>query len=467
MIGLSEEASGATRVVATGVATFLLAVAVAAATHARLPLGDAPAFMPIFATLACGADALTAFLLVAQARVLRSFPLFVLAGAYAFAACAIVPHLAFFPGVFAAAGLFGASLQSVAWCWVWWHAGFALFAIGYVVACARDAEQPVRSRIGAAQVGFGLAGIVVAVGALAAVTRVCDAAWPALNLSAQSDEMVATGVGPDVLTIMAVALGALVLVTRLRTATQLWLAVALAASLLDCALTAIAGDRYTAAWYAARLESLFASTVVLCALLRTIAVAFERLARLSNVDGLTGLSNRRSFDERLIASTSLTLRTGGSLSLLLIDIDDFKHYNDRYGHVAGDESLRAIARTIARSLNRQTDMCARYGGEEFAVVLPATGAAGAERVAERMREAVRDLGFSHEGSPHGVLTVSIGVSTLTAHEGRGTRNAATLLTSADRAVARAKEAGRDRVAVADVPLPLTLPDGRSIPTGSG
>jgi diguanylate cyclase (GGDEF)-like protein len=463
---VEEEAGGLQRVVATGVATFLFAVAVAAATHARTPLGEWPAFVPIFASLACAADGLTAFLLFVQARVARSFPLLVLAGAYAFSACAVVPHLAFSPGIFGAGAAFGASSQSSTWFWVFWHGAFALAALGYVAARSRSAGPPYAARIGAAHIAGGLALIVTLAGGLAGLARVCAAVWPAAAGSGSDDLLVETGIGPAILLTIALALGALIVATKLRTVTHLWLAVALAAALLDCALTLVAGERFTTAWYAARLESLFASTVLLAAFLRMVGVMFERLARLSSVDGLTGLANRRTFDERLVLGASITLRAGGSMSLLMLDLDQFKHYNERYGHAAGDDALRAIARTLSATLARKTDVCARYGGEEFAVVLPSTGAAGAQSVAERVCEAVRELAIPHAGSAHNVLTVSVGVSTLTAHEGRGTRSAATLVTSADRALVRAKEAGRNRVAIADLPLPLTLPDGRSVSAGS-
>jgi diguanylate cyclase (GGDEF)-like protein len=298
------------------------------------------------------------------------------------------------------------------------------------------------------------------------LTPACELWWPAPLRPEASDAFASAAIAPGIGALVAAALVALALATRLRSVMHLWLAVALGALILDCALTAVTGGRYSAGWYAARTEGLAASAVLLLAFLRAIAALLAHQAQQASVDGLTGLANRRAFDERLVLGASMTVRVGGSLSLLMVDVDYLRSYNECHGHLAGDEALRAIARAIAGSLQRNTDVATRYGGEEFAVILPATGAVGAERVAARIREAVRRIDIEHDGSPHGVMTVSVGVSTLTAHEGRGTRSAASLVTSADRALLRAKDAGRDRVALADMPLPLTLPDGRAIATGS-
>ncbi len=455
MIGLSEEvAGGEERVVATGVATFLLAVAVAAATHAYVPVTASPAFLPIAVSLGCAFNALTAFLLASRARVLRGRPLLVLAGGYAFAACALVPYLA------------ARSAESATWFWVWYHAGFALFVVAYVVMSAIAARASISGRVGFTHVAGALAGIIALVTTLVFLTPACELWWPAPLKPDGYDAFASGAVGPGVLAIVALAFAALVLVTRLRGVMHVWLAVTLGALLLDCALTIFGGARYTAGWYAARFEGLCASAMMLLAFLRAIAILFERQAQQASADGLTGLANRRTFDERLVLGASLTLRAGGSLSLLMVDVDHLRPYNERYGHLAGDEALQAVARAIVGALKRGTDVATRYGGEEFAIILPATGSGGAERVAARIREAVRRIDIAHAGSPFGVVTVSIGVSTLTAREGRGTRSAATLVASAGRALLRAKNAGRDRVELADVPRPLTLPDGREVATGS-
>lgn len=161
-------------------------------------------------------------------------------------------------------------------------------------------------------------------------------------------------------------------------------------------------------------------------------------------DGLTGLGNRRRFDTALATEIQRLRAEGGALSLILLDIDHFKPFNDSYGHVAGDDCLRRVAELLDGTVQRACDTVARYGGEEFAVILPETGLDAAGTVAERIRLGVRGLGIPHATSPAGgVVTVSLGVATVTVSE---VTTPEVLVALADRQLYRAKAAGRDRVA---------------------
>ena len=175
--------------------------------------------------------------------------------------------------------------------------------------------------------------------------------------------------------------------------------------------------------------------------------ANNQLQRLVMLDGLTGIGNRRCFDLVLAKETRRAMRTGMPLALLLIDVDRFKAYNDRYGHPAGDACLQALAATIGREVHRPADLAARYGGEEFAVLLPDTDGAGALGMAERVCAAVRALGVMHDAAPGGVATVSVGVAVVWPQPpgGGDGQSAADLVRLADQALYRAKAAGRDRV----------------------
>jgi diguanylate cyclase (GGDEF)-like protein len=142
----------------------------------------------------------------------------------------------------------------------------------------------------------------------------------------------------------------------------------------------------------------------------------EQLTHLSRMDGLTGLLNRRSFDEIFQDEWRRGVRNQKPLSILLIDIDYFKPYNDNYGHTLGDDALKAVARALAGAVQRHVDKVARYGGEEFVVVLPDTDQKGAELMAQRICEEVRQLNISHVASPgEKQLTVSVGASTTIPH----------------------------------------------------
>ncbi|MCG2631719.1 diguanylate cyclase [Bradyrhizobium sp. WYCCWR 13023] len=170
-----------------------------------------------------------------------------------------------------------------------------------------------------------------------------------------------------------------------------------------------------------------------------------RLETLAIEDSLTGLANRRRFDERLKEEWARAYRDRSSLGLLMIDVDHFKAYNDEYGHPAGDACLRVVAKTIAAEVQRVGDLAARYGGEEFAMLLPNTDAAGCARLGERIRNAIHDAGLVHASNPAGpCVTVSVGGAACRPAVER-TAGTSSLVEAADRALYAAKDAGRDRL----------------------
>lgn len=171
---------------------------------------------------------------------------------------------------------------------------------------------------------------------------------------------------------------------------------------------------------------------------------YERLAAEAARDGLTGVFNRAHFETVLREEWLRSIQGRTPLSLVMADVDAFKAFNDRYGHPAGDECLRAVARALSGNL-RPLDMTARYGGEEFVVLLPATSATGARAVADALCAAVAMLGVVHDAHPEGRVTISVGVATLDPDEAS---EAPALVAAADAALYRAKANGRNRVEVA-------------------
>ncbi|MBX3607885.1 MAG: diguanylate cyclase [Piscinibacter sp.] len=198
----------------------------------------------------------------------------------------------------------------------------------------------------------------------------------------------------------------------------------------------------------------------------------DELRRLSSLDALTEVMNRRGFDEALEREWARARRNGAPVSLLMIDVDHFKRFNDRHGHPAGDAALRGVAQALRSASLRPADVVARFGGEEFVMLLPETPRAGAHRVAQRVHRAVRALGLPHGDSPTATeVTVSIGVSSWDAESAgwidtgpesrfqddmaRGMRPAI-LVQAADQALYAAKRAGRNRawqLDPADVDVP--------------
>ncbi len=168
----------------------------------------------------------------------------------------------------------------------------------------------------------------------------------------------------------------------------------------------------------------------------------RKLQRLSTTDKLTGIANRHMFDELLKREWRRCERMKQPISLIMIDADYFKQYNDTYGHQAGDACLKAIAKQVARAAPRATDLAARYGGEEFVLVLGETTADGATWVANNIRQHVSDLMMPHAASSFGHVTVSCGLASMKPHEGRRLQD---LVFAADEALYGAKAQGRNRV----------------------
>jgi diguanylate cyclase (GGDEF)-like protein len=170
-------------------------------------------------------------------------------------------------------------------------------------------------------------------------------------------------------------------------------------------------------------------------------------------DGLTGLANRRCFNETIEREFRRATRYGQALSLIMMDIDLFKTFNDQYGHPAGDACLRAVSTAVQDALRRPGDLAARYGGEEIAVLLPGTDVAGAVQIVEDMQAAIRSLAIPHAASPYGVVTLSAGVASW--RPGRRIASWASLVEAADAALYAAKARGRNTFVIhPDIESPM-------------
>ncbi|WP_455726647.1 sensor domain-containing diguanylate cyclase, partial [Burkholderia stabilis] len=260
------------------------------------------------------------------------------------------------------------------------------------------------------------------------------------------------GVALVVWILNALALVAVLVTGRLRTTLDLWLAIAVLACLTDTTLNLLTTNRFTVGWYVARVFSMFTPGVLVCVLAWEVTMLYQQLfeahatlVRSSARDGLTGAFNRSHFNDHFHTLFLQARRQGEPLSLLMVDVDRFKAYNDAFGHVKGDACLIAVANALAGAVRRPADIVARYGGEEFAIVLPNTGARGARVVAEEAREAVLRLDLAMPASPAGRVSVSVGCATVSADD-LSTPDA--LIEAADAALYRAKDAGRNRVVAA-------------------
>lgn len=178
---------------------------------------------------------------------------------------------------------------------------------------------------------------------------------------------------------------------------------------------------------------------------RDLEAANVKLELLSNTDGLTGIANRRSFDIVFAQEWRRAQRLRRFLALIMLDVDHFKHFNDHYGHLAGDDCLRALAQVLLKEVRRSGDMVARYGGEEFVVLMPNTDIRAALEVAQRIQQSVRSLALPHVEVAAGIVTFSLGVASLIPSRQHSPDE---LIRRADFALYQAKELGRDRLQTA-------------------
>jgi diguanylate cyclase (GGDEF)-like protein len=366
------------------------------------------AFVPVAATLWSAAELLTAYMLFSQFTVngIRTF-LF-LGAAYAVDGLLTIPYLANFPGVAGRAGGLGAEQISVV-IWSVWH-----FTFPGIIACGMLCSRGVGARVlDAARIRRERAVAFVAVLVICAtVTAVVIGLHDLLPILVVHGQFTApfTGIVAPAIALTNVAAALLVLrLTPRLSAVHAWLAVALAAAALDAGLNALGGGRYSPSWYVGKVLTLTTASVVLIALLAEVWALYRRVGALAMNDSLTGLHNRRSFDEHAARLCDWCRRQHGEIAVLMIDVDRFKLYNDCYGHPAGDACLRRIGDALQTATRRGSDIIARYGGEEFVALLPQATRKDALEVAERLRRGVESLAIPHSGGIAGVVTISIGV----------------------------------------------------------
>jgi diguanylate cyclase (GGDEF)-like protein len=176
-----------------------------------------------------------------------------------------------------------------------------------------------------------------------------------------------------------------------------------------------------------------------------LQIANRHLDELASLDGLSGLANRRGFDREIEREWQKAAATGTALALMMVDIDFFKLFNDRYGHVSGDTCLRAVGETLSLVTLEEAVLVARYGGEEFALLLPGLNIHRATALAEEARQAIEDLAINHSESPIGHVTISVGVESVVPEKFQSYAN---LIEAADRALYDAKRQGRNAVVAA-------------------
>jgi diguanylate cyclase (GGDEF)-like protein len=433
------------------------------APFATTPLARFPAFTPAYEAWAVLCALITTLLLLGQVAIVKSNAILVLAMGYLLTALVTTLQFITYPGNFSPTGLFGAGPGTSDWLFVVRGAVLPSSVIAYALMGGAASTQVDRAEQEPRPRGQQTSAMVAA----AALIVVGWGALPLIVLAAQAmGPLISTASGYTALfkacnqvvgLLGVLAIGAMV-ARRFKTRFDLWIFITMLAWFGEVTLTGLlSGGRYDLGWYGGQAFGAAASSALMIALLFESAHHFRQLAEvhealvlsnrslehLSLHDGLTGVANRRYFDTYLARQAALMRRHRRDLALVLCDLDNFKAYNDHYGHQAGDECLARIAVALQTCCRRPGDLTARYGGEEFALILPETDLAGAVRIAETAREAVARLQIVNARSTSGpIMTLSGGVAVL---PGTSEGSLDTLVSAADAALFEAKRLGRNRV----------------------
>lgn len=445
-----------------------------AAPIATMQFAHINAFIPAYQAALVLSDLITAVLLFGQFNYLRSRALFALAGGYLFTAFIAFAHALTFPGLFSPTGLLGAGSQSTVWMFMFWHGGFPLFVIAY--ALLKDTARGATGTGGTVSLPGSGCRVIVLAGVVAVLAIVCGLTLVATTNQDMLPVLVTNNrfTSANYIAVSILCLLSLLALTALwwrrpHSVLDLWLMVVMCAWLFDIALSAVFNaSRFDLGWYAGRIYGLLAASSLLIVLLIESGTHYSRLAQLSVQlsaanraleqlslhDGLTNLANRRFYDRYIAEQVAVARRYERPLALILFDVDDFKAYNDHYGHPAGDDCLKRIATALQSCCHRSADMVARYGGEEFAMILPDTDSMGAAQVAEAARNAVARLSIQHaHSSVTPYISISGGIAVL--HR-NADMTAERLTAAADQALYQAKHLGRNRMVSAPAEPAITL-----------
>lgn len=448
-------------------------VVLAVSPFATRALPHMSAFQPAYEGWSVLCACMMAILFFSQFSIVRSGGLLILACGCLFTALAALAGLVTNTGGITPTGLVGVGAQTSVWFFIFWTAGFPISVILYTrfpgaqgLAFGYDSRN--RSLSGRRTLTVGLCCLLAVGLGLVVLTRMATGHLPPM--------LGMLGFTPFAkfcaTLIVGAAVTALVEVARRKPHTRLdgWLTMGLIAWLFNLVLSGILSHaQYDLAWYAGRAYGAVGSGLLLVALAlenanqhrrvfemhNALLASNEALDHLSRHDALTGLPNRRYFDAHLHQQSAIMRRHRRSLAIIIFDVDDFKAFNDRFGHQAGDECLARIGQALQSCCRRPADLAARYGGEEFAFILPETDLTSAMRVAGMALKAVEDLNIAQApGSLRPVITISGGVAV---QDDRDNFVPATVIALADSALFQSKRRGRNRITAHNPDRPVSQP----------
>jgi diguanylate cyclase (GGDEF)-like protein len=428
-------------------AVLIIAVTLATLPIAARPLGPNPALFAALYSCFFTASAITALAFGLQHRSSGAFESGILGTAFGILAVIAPLYAISSPGL-GMTELVGAGPATSSRLWAIWHLAFLGCIAIYAGHDPTELASAAESRRAVGRAAARRTTLLAAIGTLAASAIAWFGDLPAVF--AQHDkhsQWLETGA--------TVVLGIVVIAALLRRSggghmLDAWLALAVLVLISDAVVTSAGLLPFSVGWWIARCEHVTLSLAIVTVLLsqtdRTYTQVLRAqllLAEQAMIDGLTGIPNRRKFDRIADESTARSTAAREPLAFAMLDIDRFKLFNDEFGHLAGDECLRAVAHALRATLRREADVVARYGGEEFAFVLPQTDLAAAQALCQRVRAAVEALAIPHAStSLLQFVTVSIGVTGF-----RYGETVESVISRADEALYRAKANGRNRVEI--------------------
>ncbi|MCW8090528.1 sensor domain-containing diguanylate cyclase [Alteromonas sp. ASW11-130] len=408
---------------------------------------SSPSFLGSYGTAVIIFEMITALLLLAQFLRTGRFTYAFLSMAYLWVALISPVQIILLTESISVVSAFHAGGTEASWLWTFWHIGFPIII---AVALSLNGSEPVVTHRPVFWAWYLYSAEIVIVALVLWLTLSGWVAFPQVVSNDNHYSHVLTEViGPLVAFACALALLMVVFKGRFKTDIYAWLAVAMLAALCESIVAVYSGSRFSVGWYVARILSLISSSSVFIALLLNTMTLYLRvieqnreLREIASIDKLSQLANRREFDERLKDEVKRAIRERKETSLIMLDIDFFKTFNDSYGHPAGDRCITQVAASIRKFISRPADLAARYGGEEFAVLLPNTSEQAAFELAEVIRTNIASTPFQLDDGDHVTVTASFGVASLNP---TSTADGSELIKSADAALYLAKRSGRNRV----------------------
>ncbi|QCZ94807.1 sensor domain-containing diguanylate cyclase [Salinimonas iocasae] len=414
---------------------------------AQQPGAQSIGFLGAYGTAVFILEAISAILLYAHFRRTGMLTFAILSMAYLWVALLAPFQVGLLTDNLETFSLITASTGDAAWLWIAWHLGFPIIITAGMLV---DGSYPIVTRkVWRWTIAlFGLELLII--GGIISGTLLSWVELPTLisESRAYSDSL-SLIYGPAVMFCCALALTVVVVKGKFENEIYAWLSLAMLAALCEAILSIYAGARFSYGWYAARVLSLVSSAAVVVSLLiENIHLQYkvvkqnQTLKRMATMDELSGLANRRELDERLKAEIKRAMRDRTTISMILLDIDKFKQFNDTHGHLIGDLCLKHVAKCLQRNILRHTDLAARYGGEEFAILLPNTSENDAFDLAEHIRKTIAYSPIVMEDGKMLSVTASFGIASLVPSQAE---DATELLSIADASLYSAKKAGRNCV----------------------